>query len=89
MYKIPVTDNHIHVDPINGDGPIEIANKFNRAGGSFMIVPNKPTWTVSENCSFKESMELVIEYVNEINKCYTSHSLCSCWCPSCRIITQN
>jgi TatD-related deoxyribonuclease len=69
MDNIPVTDNHIHIDPINGEGPIAIANKFHRAGGSFMIVPNKPTWTVNDNCSFQESMELVIKYVEEINKC--------------------
>ncbi len=67
MDKIPVTDNHIHVDPINGEGPIEVANKFYRAGGSFMIIPNKPTWTVSEHCSFEDAMELVIKYVDEIN----------------------
>ncbi len=67
MDKIPVTDNHIHVDPINGEGPVETANKFFRAGGSCMIIPNKPTWTVGPNCSFKESMELVIKYVDEIN----------------------
>ena len=67
MDKIPVTDNHIHVDPINGEGPIEVANKFCRAGGSFMIIPNKPTWTVSEDCSFEDAMELVIKYVDEIN----------------------
>lgn len=67
MDDIPVTDNHIHVDPLNGEGPIKIANIFHRAGGSFMIVPNKPTWTVSEDCSFQEAMELVIKYVEEIN----------------------
>ncbi len=67
MDNIPVTDNHIHVDPINGEGPIEVANKFYRAGGSFMIIPNKPTWTVSEDCSFEDAMELVIKYVDEIN----------------------
>lgn len=67
MDTIPVTDNHIHVDPINGEGPVETANKFLRAGGSFMIIPNKPTWTVSPNTSFKEAMELGIKYVNEIN----------------------
>ena len=67
MENIPVTDNHIHVDPINGEGPIEIANKFHRAGGSFMIIPNKPTWTVNEDCTFQEAMEFVIKYVEEIN----------------------
>ena len=68
MDGIPVTDNHIHVDSINGEGPIETANKFHRAGGSYMIIPNKPTWTVSDDCSFKDAMELVIEYVEEINR---------------------
>jgi TatD-related deoxyribonuclease len=68
MDGIPVTDNHIHVDSINGEGPIETANKFHRAGGSYMIIPNKPTWTVSDDCSFKDAMELVIEYVDEINR---------------------
>lgn len=68
MDTIPITDNHIHIDPINGEGPIEIANKFHRAGGSCMIIPNKPTWTVNNNCSFQESMELVVKYVNKINK---------------------
>lgn len=67
MDKIPVTDNHIHVDPINGEGPLETANKFSRAGGSFMIIPNKPTWTSNTKTNYKESMELVIKYVNEIN----------------------
>jgi TatD-related deoxyribonuclease len=68
MDNIPVTDNHIHVDPLNGEGPIDVANKFQRAGGSCMIVPNKPTWTVNENCSFQDAMEMVIEYVEDINR---------------------
>lgn len=68
MEKIPVTDNHIHVDPVNGEGPLEIAKIFHNAGGKFMIIPNKPTWTVGENCTFNETMELVVKYVHEINK---------------------
>ena len=67
MDEIPVTDNHIHVDPVNGEGPIMVANKFGRSGGKFMIIPNKPTWTVEGLCSFKEAMELGIKYVDEIN----------------------
>jgi TatD-related deoxyribonuclease len=67
MENIPITDNHIHVDSLNGEGPIEVASKFNRAGGSHMIIPNKPTWTISEDCSFKDAMNLVIKYVEDIN----------------------
>ena len=68
MEKIPSTDNHIHVDPINGEGPLKVANKFFRSGGTAMIIPNKPTWTVSLDCDFSEAMELVIKYVDEINQ---------------------
>jgi TatD-related deoxyribonuclease len=67
MENIPITDNHIHVDPINGKGPIEVAKKFHRAGGTVMIIPNKPTWTIGDSCNFQETMDQVIKYVNEIN----------------------
>ncbi len=63
-----ITDNHIHVDPINGKGPLEVAKIFQRAGGKVMIIPNKPTWTVGKTCSFVEAMELVIKYVAHINE---------------------
>lgn len=68
MEDIIITDNHIHVDPINGQGPLEVAKIFQRAGGKVMIIPNKPTWTVEKSCNFEEAMELVIKYVNEINE---------------------
>lgn len=67
MEDLIITDNHIHVDPVNGEGPLEVAKKFERAGGKVMIIPNKPTWTVGKSCNFKEAMELVIKYVDEIN----------------------
>lgn len=68
MLDLPITDNHIHVDPINGEGPLEVAKKFQRAGGAVMIIPNKPTWTLGDSCNFKEAMETVIKYVGEINE---------------------
>jgi len=67
MEDMIITDNHIHVDPKNGEGPLEVAKKFNRAGGSVMIIPNKPTWTVGASCNFDKAMNLVIKYVDEIN----------------------
>jgi len=68
MENIIITDNHIHVDPKNGEGPLEVAKKFERAGGSVMIIPNKPTWTVGASCNFDKAMHLVIKYTDEINK---------------------
>lgn len=68
MKDIIITDNHIHVDPKNGEGPLEVAKKFHRAGGSVMIIPNKPTWTVGASCNFDKAMNLVIKYAEEINR---------------------
>ncbi len=68
MNDLTITDNHIHVDPVNGEGPLEVAKKFQRAGGTVMIIPNKPTWTLGDSCTFLEAMEQVIKYVREINE---------------------
>lgn len=68
MLNIPITDNHIHVDHVNGDGPLPVAKKFQNAGGTVMIIPNKPTWTNEKPCTFLEAMEQVIKYVHEINE---------------------
>ena len=68
MKDLPITDNHIHVDPVNGDGPLEVAKKFQEAGGTVMIIPNKPTWTMGESYTLQDTMEEVIKYVQEINE---------------------
>lgn len=65
--EIPITDNHIHVDHLNGEGPLKIAKLFYNSGGRVMMVPNKPSWTFGKPFMFNEAMDLVISYVNEIN----------------------
>jgi TatD-related deoxyribonuclease len=67
MDNIPITDNHIHVDPFNGEGPLKVAQKFARSGGKRMIIPNKPSWTFGEPFNFEKAMEMVLKYVKEIN----------------------
>jgi TatD-related deoxyribonuclease len=42
--QIPVTDDHIHIDPVNGRG-IEAAKDFRRAGGTQMFLVTKPSWS--------------------------------------------
>ncbi|MCK9151721.1 TatD family hydrolase [Methanobacterium alcaliphilum] len=64
---IPITDNHIHVDPYNGEGPLKIAQTFHRSGGKRMIIPNKPSWTFGEPFNFQKAMHLVLDYVKKIN----------------------
>ncbi|MDD1674952.1 MAG: TatD family hydrolase [Methanomicrobiales archaeon] len=41
---VPITDNHIHLDPINGRG-MEAAKDFQRAGGTHMVLVTKPSWS--------------------------------------------
>jgi TatD-related deoxyribonuclease len=44
--KFPVTDDHIHIDPVNGRG-IEAAKDFLRAGGTHIFLVSKPSWSLS------------------------------------------
>jgi len=41
----PVTDDHIHIDPVNGRG-IEAAKDFFRAGGTHLFLVSKPSWSL-------------------------------------------
>ncbi|MDR2831197.1 MAG: TatD family hydrolase [Methanobrevibacter sp.] len=66
--EIPITDNHIHVDPVNGDGPLKTAKLFYNAGGRVMIIPNKPSWSFNNDFNFKKAIDLGIKHVKEINQ---------------------
>ena len=66
--EIPITDNHIHVDHINGMGPVKVAKQFYNVGGRVMIIPNKPSWTIEKPFEFETAMDLVISYSKEINQ---------------------
>jgi len=42
----PVTDDHIHIDPVNGRG-IGAVKDFARAGGTHLFLVSKPSWSLS------------------------------------------
>ena len=42
----PITDDHIHLDPVNGRG-IEAAKDFSHAGGTHLFLVSKPSWSLS------------------------------------------
>ena len=42
----PITDDHIHIDPLNGRGT-EAAKDFQRAGGTHLFLVSKPSWSLS------------------------------------------
>ncbi len=44
----PVLDNHLHLDPVNGRGA-EAAAEFAAAGGTHLLVLNKPSWMLGES----------------------------------------
>jgi len=44
--EFPVTDDHIHFDPVNGRG-VEAAKDFFRAGGTHVFLVSKPSWSLS------------------------------------------
>ncbi len=44
--RFPITDDHIHIDPLNGRG-IEAAKDFLRAGGTHIFLVSKPSWSFS------------------------------------------
>ena len=44
MPAIPITDDHIHIDPANGRG-IEAAKDFQRSGGTHIFLVSKPSWS--------------------------------------------
>ena len=41
---IPITDDHIHIDPVNGRG-LEAAKDFRRAEGTHLFLVTKPSWS--------------------------------------------
>lgn len=43
--RFPITDDHIHIDPVNGRG-VEAAKDFFRAGGTHMFLVSLPSWTL-------------------------------------------
>ncbi len=58
-----ITDNHAHVDSINGLGPIKVAKTFYNAGGRVLILLNKPIFGKIE-----KSMDILIRDIQKINK---------------------
>lgn len=60
----PVLDNHLHLDPVNGRGA-EAAAEFARAGGTHLLVLNKPSWSLVGDVDgaegFCEAFELTVD----------------------------
>ncbi|MHB9286723.1 TatD family hydrolase [Halobacteriales archaeon Cl-PHB] len=64
----PVLDNHLHLDPVNGRGA-EAAAEFAEAGGTHLLVLNKPSWhlvgEVDDADGFRETFEITVDVTEE------------------------
>jgi TatD-related deoxyribonuclease len=67
----PVLDNHLHLDPGHGQG-IEAVTDFSRAGGTHLLVVNRPSWHLGElpesGVDFEHVFEITLEVVKESTK---------------------
>ncbi|MFQ5800158.1 MAG: TatD family hydrolase, partial [Candidatus Hydrothermarchaeales archaeon] len=55
-----ITDNHMHIDPINGDG-IEAVKRFKRAGGTCLFLVNKMSKDLGVNIRGARDFEEVFD----------------------------
>ncbi|MDI6867680.1 TatD family hydrolase [Methanoculleus sp.] len=58
--EIPITDDHIHIDPRNGRG-IEAAKDFRRSGGTHIFLVTKPSWSFGVEPSSGEDYREVFD----------------------------
>lgn len=65
--RFPVTDDHIHIDPINGRG-IEAAKDFLRSGGTHIFLVSKPSWSLSVHPSCGADFTTVFEKTIGVGK---------------------
>jgi TatD-related deoxyribonuclease len=65
----PITDDHIHLDPVNGIG-IEAAKEFQRAGGTHLFLVTKPSWSCgivpSRGEDYRPVFEAAISMTREV-----------------------
>jgi len=66
MTETPILDNHLHLDPVNGRG-VDAAKDFANAGGTHLLVLNKPSWNLVDSVddvdAFRETFEITCEVV--------------------------
>ncbi len=70
---VPILDNHLHLDPVNGRGAA-VAEEFAEAGGTHLLVLNKPSWNLVDEDDvgtaegFRETFELTCDVTAEASK---------------------
>ena len=67
--RFPITDDHIHIDPLNGRG-LEAAKEFYRAGGTHLFLVAKPSWSFgvvpSSGEDYRPVFETTLDVADEV-----------------------
>jgi TatD-related deoxyribonuclease len=63
----PILDNHLHLDPVNGKG-VEAAEEFAAAGGTHLLVLNKPSWDLTDELGTEEGFHKTFELTIEVTE---------------------
>jgi len=70
-HRFPITDDHIHIDPLNGRG-IEAAKEFFRAGGTHLFLVSKPSWSfgIMPTCGddYRRAFDATLAVAQEVRK---------------------
>jgi TatD-related deoxyribonuclease len=72
MTATPILDNHLHLDPVNGRGA-EAAAEFARAGGTHLLVLNKPSWALTDSPGDVEAFRETFEITCEVTETASDH----------------
>ncbi len=65
MRDLPLCDNHAHVNPARGIGPRELARRFKREGGKFIVVVSLLTWSLGLEPGDLRSLEVLYRHTIE------------------------
>lgn len=72
MENVYVSDNHLHVNPVKGLGPVEVARRFRKEGGGFCVLVSLLTWSLGfppcELSSFEKLYQLTVESCQIMNR---------------------
>ena len=70
--ELPLCDNHAHTNPVIGMGPRELARRFRREGGKFIVIVALLTWslglTPGDLDSVRRMYDITVESARIVNE---------------------
>ncbi|WP_238375005.1 TatD family hydrolase [Vulcanisaeta thermophila] len=63
--ELPICDNHAHANAVIGMGPRELARRFRREGGKFIVMVSLLTWSLGLNPGSMDDVRKLYDYTIE------------------------